>query len=119
MSKILHCGSYSAGHDVHPIQALKAANAFVREPDKKVEAEIVEVDGFRIRLRTADGTDLDLYHHDPNEVVGLIEEYGPQVVHQPNWSILRFDNRLMSVSRNESAWQPCETAPLGGFFGRP
>jgi hypothetical protein len=113
----LRCGSFSAGHEVHPSQALRGMRD-AKEPGGSATAEVVESAGCRVRIRLIDGTEIDLYQHDPESVTALVSERGPEVVDQGKWSLLWFGKRLISVSCRRATWRPCGEAPPGGFFLR-
>lgn len=113
----LRCESYSAGHKVHPSQALRGMRE-AKEPGRSAAAIITGIEGFRVRIQLVDGTDIDLNQHDPEGVAALVSERGPEVVYQRKWSLLWFGNRLVSVSGRQATWRPCGEAAPGGLLLR-
>jgi hypothetical protein len=110
------CLSYGAGHTVHPIQA----NRGMRDRSSRVYGRVLEIDNC-IVVEVA-GEAQTFYNHNLDRARGLLAVVGPDVEVHRAWSLLWFDNYLISITPAERG--PLELCPAdgpsrGGFFGRP
>ena len=98
-----HCEMYSAGHNVHWIQALRSSEAQVEH------GWVEEIEGTLITIEFPDRIE-QFRHHDPErfrEMVG----HGPVRV-ATGWALLRWADYCFSIARDDGSWPPCRNDPL-------
>ena len=87
-----HCGSYLPGHQVHHIQARKAAAELAASPTGQVMA--IDERGIHVQV----GDEFHHYtNHDRDEARQALAEHGPTVRVQKRRGLLWFNTRPMSV----------------------
>lgn len=88
----LRCGSYRAGHDIHYIQARKAAE----DATGAVKGSVTEVDQAGIAVATPTGK-IKYWNHDLKRAHALLRRYGSRVTVQEPWSVLWIGSHLVSI----------------------
>lgn len=95
------CGSYLAGHQVHHIQALKAA----KDDDRGWLGEVAAIEGTVIKVLDADGDTHRFASHDAAALGALLEREEHLTVRvQPRW-------HLIHVDRPGGSWLICISSP--------
>jgi len=112
----LRCGYYLAGHEVHWIQGLKAANDL---DQAAVPALLVSVSDDGALVVDAQGETLSLWNHEPHRLRLLAGRNGGAVSLQMRWSILWTPSATgrygFSVcDRARAYWKPCPSEPPAG-----
>lgn len=83
---LLWCGSYSAGHDTHWIQAIHGAND---RDNPAVDGLVVEVHDDGTVVVEVDGVVHRLWHHQPERLRQFVARNDGTVMFQSRWSQLR------------------------------
>lgn len=99
---VYRCRSYGPGHDVHWIQARKAAEC---EADKRTGL-LMHVDETELEVWFGDTTEVYRNHH-ARTLDANIAKRGAWVEVQTRWSLLRMGRRLISIASDCSTWTPC------------
>ena len=87
-----HCGSYLPGHQVHHIQARRAAAGLAESPT----GQVIAIDERGIHVQVGD----EIHHytnHDRDEARQTLAEHGPEVRVQEHQGLLWFDTKPISV----------------------
>ena len=98
----LGCTSYSAGHNVHWIQALHTAN----KSEVSVQSwrgQLVTVDGEVLTVRKPGGDLTRFRNHDPARLVAVVERTGAAVLINDEYAILRVGSLCFSVTADSGA----------------
>lgn len=101
------CGIYKPGHQVHPIQARKAAAV------PGIAAELLGIEGSTVVLVVGDGV-RRYGNHDPRRLLVFMREH-PDVFLVEPWGVLRVGGGghrfLFSVMKDGPQLQPCGGPP--------
>lgn len=96
----LGCTLYTAGHNVHWIQALHTANK--PEVSRRSWAGRIEsIDGQRVTVRRKDGRTFVLLNHDPERLRLISADNAGQVVVNDQYALLRVRGYCFSVKRDD------------------
>ena len=105
----LGCTSYSAGHNVHWIQALHTAN----KSEVSVQSwrgQLDTVDGEVLTVRKPGGDLTRFRNHDPARLVAVVERTGADVLINDEYAILRVGSLCFSVKADSGeSLGPCPT----------
>jgi hypothetical protein len=101
------CGSYSAGHTVHWIQAIRSARTI---DDEENRARLVGVEGELLIVKTRDRYRA-YWNHEPERLLEDVGGLGRYVYIDDDWSILAGLYSRFSVRPADEPWNSCPPEP--------
>lgn len=106
------CESFAAGHNVHFIQVLHAAN----RPEMRaltVDAQLVSLDGQALTLALENGDQVVLQNHEPDDIRAACGSLPADVTWNARYSLLKVGSSCFSVAE-QLALVRCVRTPAQG-----
>ncbi len=112
---VYSCGSFTPGHDVHYIQALRSANDAENPP---TPGKLVDISADGTLVVEIDNEQLRLWNHDPSRLERLVSANAGQIIYRPDWGLLGTASGdghfLFCVALAADDRRACPTTPATG-----